>query len=143
MRKTYALDKINRRYLFSSAYAPTYSCVLVHALQEPEKKTHSLRWGTRDTILRGGRRFLAAVDLAEKKPVAQFDGFAFQAKALPDEWNYLGDRERVVLQDGKVAVKGKARQPELKPLGLGATLSPKRLACWSSIVFQELGPVTK
>ena len=72
----------------------------------PEPVPHSLRWGTRDSLLRGSQRLGAALAAAEKREVP-LEGFAFQAKALCDLWGTLADRDCYVIRDGKALV-GKA-----------------------------------
>ena len=67
---------------------------------------HSLRWGTRDSLLRGSQRLGAALAAAEKREVP-LEGFAFQTKALCDLWGTLADRDCYVIRDGKAFV-GKA-----------------------------------
>ena len=73
----------------------------------PEPVPHCLRWGTRDSVLRGSQRLGAALAAAEQKPEAPLEGFSFQAKALSDLWATLDDKECHVVRDGKAFV-GKA-----------------------------------
>jgi len=90
----------------------------------PEPVPHCLRWGTRDSVLRGSQRLGAALVAAEQKPEAPLEGFSFHTNTLSDLWGTLGDKECHVIRDGKAFV-GKALGAFLGLLGNHMALSHK------------------
>ena len=90
----------------------------------PEPVPHCLRWGTRDSVLRGSQRLGAALVAAEQKPEAPLEGFSFHTNTLSDLWGTLGDKECHVIWDGKAFV-GKALGAFLGLLGNHMALSHK------------------
>ena len=90
----------------------------------PEPVPHCLRWGTRDSVLRGSQRLGAALVAAEQKPEAPLEGFSFHTNTLSDLWGTLGNKECHVIRDGKAFV-GKALGAFLGLLGNHMALSHK------------------
>ena len=66
------------------------------------------RWGTREALLRGCRRFLDAHAAACSEPHIPLRGFNHSGKALPDDFGNLAPKQCHVIRNGEVYV-GKAR----------------------------------
>ena len=102
----------------------------------PEPVPHCLRWGTRDSVLRGSQRLGAALAAAEQNPEAPLEGFSFPAKALSDLWGTLGDKECHVIRDGKVFV-GKALGVTWESHGAESQIQPSKHVEPNRIPFQN------
>jgi len=66
-----------------------------------------VRWGTREALLRGNRRFVDGHAAAWAEPKLPLRGFCHSGKALPDDFGSLGPKQCHVIRGGEVYV-GKA-----------------------------------
>jgi hypothetical protein len=55
---------------------------LPHKESPPELRPECLLWGTRESLVRGGKSLYAAAEKAKLKPKVAMEGLAFQAKAF-------------------------------------------------------------
>ena len=103
---------IYRAFFFILAAIKTWSddinmCVLPLPTEQMLHWPSIVRWGTREALLRGNRRFVDGYAAAQAEPKLPLRGFCHSSKALPDDFGSLGPKQCHVIRGGEVYV-GKA-----------------------------------